>query len=251
MENEYFEQDNVEVEEPQPKKRNWLLPISILIAGVMIAGSLIYSVGKQSVAQKSSATSGGGNAVSSAKYGELPPLGGRDAVLGNPEAPVTFIEYGDYQCPFCGRFFNQVEPRLRDEYIKTSKVKMVFRNFQILGQESDAAGAASECAKDQGKFWAYHDELYTAETKDGRENNGNLNRDLFLMLAQNVGLDMTAFVSCLDNNKYIELVKKETADGQAMGLTGTPTSYINGEQVVGAQPYSVFKSVIDIALQKK
>lgn len=251
MENDYFEQDNVEVEEPQPKKGSWLLPISILIAGVMIAGSLIYSVGKQSVAQKSSATSDGGNAVSAAKYGELPPLGGRDAILGNPEAPVTFIEYGDYQCPFCGRFFKQVEPRLRDEYIKTSKIKMVFRNFQILGQESDAAGAASECAKDQGKFWAYHDELYKAETADGRENNGNLNRDLFLMLAQNAGLDMTAFVSCLDSNKYIELVKKETADGQAMGLTGTPTSYINGEQVVGAQPYSVFKSVIDIALQKK
>lgn len=251
MEDEYFEQENIESAAPS-KKGNWLLPISILIAGVMIAGSLIYSVGRNSITQnQKSSASGLGNEPSSAAYGKLPPIGGRDAILGNPEAPVTFIEYGDYQCPFCGRFFNQVEPRLRDEYIKTSKVKMVFRNFQILGQESDAAGAASECAKDQGKFWAYHDELYKAETADGRENNGNLNRDLFLMLAQNAGLDMTAFVSCLDSNKYIELVKKETADGQILGLTGTPTSYINGEQVVGAQPYSVFKSVIDIALQKK
>lgn len=250
MEEEYFEQENIESQE-QPKRGNWLLPISILIAGIMIAGSLIYSVGKQSVTQKSAATGDSGNTVSSAKYGEVPPLGGRDAVLGNPEAPVTFIEYGDYQCPFCGRFFHQVEPKLRDEYIKTSKVKMVFRNFQILGQESTNAAAASECAKDQGKFWAYHDELYKAETAEGQENSGNLNRDLFLMLAQNAGLDMTSFTSCLDSNKYVELVKQETANGQAMGLNGTPTSYINGEQVVGAQPYSVFKNVIDIALQKK
>lgn len=251
MENEYFEQENIKSQK-QSKRGNWLLPVSILIAGVMIAGSLIYSVGKQSIAQKSSTTGDSSTAVSSAKYDEVPPISGRDAILGNPEAPVTFIEYGDYQCPFCGRFFHQVEPQLRDEYIKTSKVKMIFRNFQILGQESTAAAAASECAKDQGKFWAYHDELYKAETADGQENNGNLNRDLFLMLAQNVaGLDMTSFVSCLDSNKHIELVKKETADGQSMGLNGTPTSYINGEQVVGAQPYSVFKNVIDIALQKK
>ncbi len=220
--------------EEQPKSGGWLLPVSIVIAGLMIAGS-VYYVGRQSVAQKPSTTSDGN----------------RDAVLGNLEAPVTFIEYGDYQCPFCGRFFHQVEPPLREEYIKTGKVKMVFRNFQILGDESTAAGAASECAKDQGKFWQYHDALYTAETADGKENNGNLNRDLFLMLGQNLGLDMTSFTACLDANKYGDLVIKETNAGKTMGLDGTPTSFINGEKVAGSQPYSVFKTVIDIALQKK
>lgn len=252
MENDYFEQEAAEMEKPQPKKTDWLLPISILIAGIMITGALIYSVGRNSITQnQKSSASGLDNDSSSAAYGKLPPLGGRDVVLGNPEAPVTLIEYGDYQCPFCGRFFNQVEPQLRDEYIKTSKVKMVYRDFSILGPESDAAAASAGCAKDQGKFWAYHDELFTAETKDAQENNGNLNRDLFLMLAQNAQLDMTAFVSCLDSNKYVEQVKKDTADGKTLGVSGTPTTYINGEQVVGAQPYSVFKSVIDIALQQK
>ncbi len=251
MEDEYFEQEAVDVEVSRPKKKDWLLPISILVAGVMIAGSLIYAVGSKSGGQNQGQTVVLGNNSAPAVSGQLPLVGNRDAILGDEKAPVTLIEYGDYQCPFCGRFFHQVESSLREEYIKTGKVRMVYRNFQILGAESIASGAAAECAKDQSKFWAYHDELYTAETKDNQENNGNLNRDLFLMLAQNVGLDMTAFTSCLDSNKYIEQVKKETADGQIMGLTGTPTTYINGEQVVGAQPYSVFKTVIDIALQKK
>lgn len=250
MDNEYFEEEVVEAEAPQPKKRDWLLPASILFAGVMIAGSLIYAVGSKSSGQKPSTITLGDNSPSAAS-GELPPVGNRDAVLGDAKAPVTFIEYGDYQCPFCGRFFHQVEPSLREEYIKTGKVKMVYRNFQFLGPESIAAGAAAECAKDQSKFWAYHDEIYKAETADGQENSGNLNRGLFLMLAQNVGLDMTAFTSCLDSNRYAEQVKKDTADAQTLGVNSTPTNYINGQQVLGAQPYSVFKNVIDIALQKK
>lgn len=250
--NEYFEEEVIEAEYVEPKKKDWLLPVSILIAGVMISGSLIYMVGSNSSGQKQkSQTIVLGDNPPPSPSGELPPVGGRDVILGDAKAPVTLIEYGDYQCPFCGRFFHEVEPPLRDEYIKTGKVKMVFRNFQFLGPESIASGAAAECAKDQSKFWAYRDAIYTAETADGHENSGNLNRDLFLMLAQNAGLDMTTFTSCLDSNKYAERVNKDTADGQTLGVNSTPTVYINGEKVIGAQPYSVFKNVIDIALQKK
>jgi protein-disulfide isomerase len=117
------------------------------------------------------------------------PLGARDVILGDPNAPVTFIEYGDYQCPFCARFFTDVEPLIRDQYVKTGKVKIIFRSYPFLGAESTAAAEAAECAKDQGKFWEYHDALYTAESQDGHENNGSMTRDLFLTLAQNLKLD--------------------------------------------------------------
>ncbi len=116
------------------------------------------------------------------------PLSDRDVILGDPNAPVTIIEYGDYQCPFCARFYTDVEQFIRDEYIASGKVKMVFRNYAFLGPESVAAAEAAECAKDQGKFWEYHDQLYEAENKDGREHNGNLAKDLFVQISEELGL---------------------------------------------------------------
>lgn len=222
----------------QNQQNIWTIPIAILIAGLIFSGS-IYYVRKNEAA--------GITLVKSSPD----TVSNHETILGDSKAPVTLIEYADYQCPFCGKFFNQIEPKLRDEYIKTGKLRMVYRDFSVLGAESDAAANASQCAEDQGKFWDYHDGLYMAESKDGKENNGNLNRDLFLMLAQSNGLDMTAFTNCIDSNKYIERIKQESKNGLAMGLPGTPTNYIDGKQVAGLQPYSVYKTLIDVALQKK
>lgn len=120
-------------------------------------------------------------------------LTSRDVILGDANAPVTVIEYGDYQCPFCELFYAQVQPAIEKQYVQTGKVKFVFRDFPFLGQESFEAGAAVECAKDVGKFWEYHNALYAAKTEDaqkygGGENDGFLNRDMFLNLAQKVGI---------------------------------------------------------------
>lgn len=117
----------------------------------------------------------------------------RDIILGDANAPVTVIEYGDYQCPFCELFSAKVQPLIKQQYVDTGKAKFVFRDFPFLGQESFDAGAAVECAKDQGKFWEYHDALYIAKTEDaqkygGGENDGFLNRDMFLNLAKKLGL---------------------------------------------------------------
>jgi len=236
----------------ETKSNTVFLPASILIAGVLIAGSVIYSAGRKTPNPVPQPT-GGNNppAVAGADLTKALAVGNRDVILGDAKAPVTLIEYGDYQCPFCGKMFTQVEPQLREEYIKTGKVKMVYRNFQFLGTESANAGASAECAKDQGKFWAYHDALYTAEIKDGSENNGNLNKTLFVKLAGDAGLDVPAFTSCYDSGKYTAQVEKDRTAAGAIGVNSTPTSYVNGQMVQGAQPYSAFKSVIDIALQKK
>jgi protein-disulfide isomerase len=132
-----------------------------------------------------------GTSTTKAKAGDPtpPPIDASDVILGDPNAPVTVIEYGDYQCPFCARFYTDIEPLIRDQYIKTGKVKMVFRNYPFLGPESTAAAEAVECAKDQGKYWEFHDALYAAEAIDGREHNNNLNRELFLTIAQDLKLN--------------------------------------------------------------
>ena len=225
-----------------PKENNFLLPASIIIAALMISGSVVYLV--------KSGNSGGNGKISAGDQTaqvakETPKISERDVVLGDPNAPVSFIEYGDYQCPFCGRFFEQVEPPLRDAYIKTGKVKMVFRNFAFLGPESLAAAEATECAKDQNAFWVYHDALYTAEIRDGKENNGNLIRDLFLKLANDLHLDANTFAACLDSKKYADQVEADVAHAQSLGVNSTPTTFINSKIFEGALPYAQFKAAID------
>ena len=234
------------------------LPVSIVLAALLISGSMIYLVSALNKNKAADAPLAGGGAAPKADYSALLKVGGRDVILGNPNAPVTLIEYGDYQCPFCGRFFQYTEPLIRENYVKTDKVRMVYRDLAFLGPESLAAGSAAECAKDQGKFWAYHDVLFTAEIADGQENNGNLTRDLFLKLASQAGLDAKAFTDCYDSKKYESVVKNETKTAQAAGVNATPTSFVNNVHISGAQPYdsagtdpqlTPFKRVIDQLLK--
>lgn len=225
--------------ETEPKRNDNFLAMSILIAAVVISGSLIYTAGGRPAAPASQ------QQAQVERGGTPPDVSDRDVILGEANAPVTLIEYGDYQCPFCARFFLQTEPLLRDEYIKTGKVRMVYRNLAFLGQESVDAAEATECAKDQGKFWQYHDALYTAEHADDVEGNGNLNRALFLKLAGEAKLDTGAFTECYDSGKYESVVNKQTQDAQSIGVNSTPTTFVNGEKVLGAQPYATFTALID------
>lgn len=250
-ENKTAEHEHREAPQEQQRPRDRFLPMSILIAAVIIGGSVVFAATRGGTAAPVAV--GQNPAPAPTVQAQVPPIGERDVVLGNPNAPVTLIEYGDYQCPFCGRMFSQVEPQLRTDYINTGKVKMVFRNFQFLGPESVAAGEAAECAEDQNKFWAYHDALYTAKVGDAAngEDDGFFSRAELLKLAQQVGLDTPSFTSCIDSNKYASQIQKDKTDASAIGVNSTPTSYVNGVQVLGAQPYSAFQTVIKAALQKK
>jgi protein-disulfide isomerase len=231
------------------KKSGYLLPMSILIAGIIISVAVIYSSGSKNSGNPAALTAQIVPQQNAAA--DVSGVSGRDVVLGNPNAPVTFVEYADYQCTFCSRFFEQTEPLIIKNYVDTGKVKFIFRNFQFLGPESAAAAEAAECAKDQNKFWQYHDALYGAELADGHENNGNLNRSLFLKLAGDVGLEQKSFAACIDGNKYADQIKKDASDAQAAGVNSTPTFFINGEKILGAQPYENFAAVIDNFLKTK
>jgi protein-disulfide isomerase len=231
---------------------NSFLASSILVAALIIGGSVIYAT-RANVPNSGEAGVPTNNAESGdAKIAREKALEitSRDVIAEDANAPVTIIEYGDYQCPFCVKFFNQTESLIRNDYIKTGKVKMIYRNFAFLGPESIAAAEAAECAKDQGKFWAYHDAIYKAEGVDGTEFNGNLNRELFVKLAGDTRMDTAKFAECFDGKKYEKTVEDEIAAAKVAGVDSTPSFFINGNQVKGAIPYSQFKTLIDAELAK-
>ncbi|MBI4085322.1 MAG: DsbA family protein [Candidatus Liptonbacteria bacterium] len=232
----------METGETVKKEKDYLLPASIIVAAVLISGAIIYLVGSSKGGNNQGGDSG---TISDSLKKETP----RDVILGEPNAPVTIIEYGDYQCPFCSRFFDTTERSIRENYVKPGKAKMVFRNFQFIGAESELAAQAAECAKDQGSFWAYHDAIYAAELRDGKENNGNLNKTLFVQIANDLKLNVNDFTSCYDSGKYVNQVKDDTSSGSSLGINSTPTLFVNGQVVKGALPYEQFQPIIENALK--
>lgn len=239
----------------EPEKKDKFLPVSIVIAAVVIGGSIVFATLYHPAAPSPSGNAGASvqQPAATLSAADIMKLGPRDAILGNPNAPVTFIEYGDYQCPYCGLFFSQTENQIIQTYVTAGKVKMVFRNYPFLGAESTAAALAAECAADQNKLWAYHDALYQAKVNDvakgGSEDDGFFTRTLFLSIAQKLNLDLPTFTSCIDNNKDASIVTADVNNASAAGVNSTPTFFINGTQILGAQPYAQFQQAIDAALK--
>ncbi|MBR9678873.1 MAG: DsbA family protein [Nanoarchaeota archaeon] len=166
-----------------------------------------------------------------------------DAVKGDENAPVTIIEFSDFECPFCARFYAQTLPDIQREYVDTGKVKLVFRDFP-LGFHANAqkASEAAECANEQGNFWEMHDKLFEEGVSGGVTS--------FKQYASDLGLNTDTFNDCLDTGKYESEVQNDLSDGQSYGVSGTPAFFINGILVTGAQPFEVFKNVIDEELAK-
>ncbi len=161
---------------------------------------------------------------------------------GDENAPITMVEFADYQCPFCGRHFQQTQPQIDQTYLDAGQLRFGYINMAFLGQESIWAAEAAECAADQDKFWEYHDYLYNHQAG---ENQGAFNKDNLKQFAADLGLDATAFNDCLDTGKYTQLVQQDTQGAQSLGFRSTPSFLINGQTVVGAQPLTAFQQVID------
>ncbi len=163
-----------------------------------------------------------------------------DSVKGDPSAPVTIIEFSDYECPFCARFYSGALQQIETEYIDTGKVKMVFRDFPLSFHENaQKAAEAAELAGEQGKYWEMHDKLFDT---------GKLDIASLKQHAEDIGLDMAKFEAGLDSGEMAAEVQKDMNDGIAAGVSGTPAFFVNGKILVGAQPFSVFKAAIEEAL---
>jgi len=178
-----------------------------------------------------------------------------DPIIGNPDAPITIIEFTDFQCPFCARFHIQTLPLILEEYIDQGKVKLVIRDFPIQSIHPNAvpASVASECANEQGKAKEMHDKLFYNQNQWGEQETANA-LSLFSQYATEIQLDQETFDSCLTSGKYIEEIKKDLEDGRNYGVSGTPGFFIGNDQIgyvelKGAQPYDVFKKIIDAQLE--
>ncbi len=224
------------------QSNKFLIPAAIVLAGIVIAVAVVYSV--KSPSQNQNANTGN---EKTAALAALPEVSSGDFVLGDQNAPVTIVEYSDFQCPFCAKFFKETESTLREKYIKTGKVKFIYRNFAFLGQESLWAANAARCAGEQGKFWQYHDYLYSNQSA---ENQGAFNMDNLKSFAAALGIDKEKFNACLDAEKYTDLIQKETKAGGEAGVQGTPANFINGTLYPGALPAATFTQIIDNELNK-
>ncbi len=159
-----------------------------------------------------------------------------DPVLGPPDAPITIIEFSDYECPYCRSWHAQVFKRLVQEY--GNQVRFVYRDFPLSSIHPEAAPAAeaANCANEQGEFWAFHDRLFS---------NTELGQEIYLQYAAEIGLDMEKFTACVESGRYSEEVQADFQYASNLGVRSTPTFFINGLPVVGAQPYDVFQEVIE------
>ncbi len=166
---------------------------------------------------------------------------------GAADAPVTIIEFADFQCPMCKRFAETTGNQIEEEYVANDLVRIEFRNMAFIGPESVWAAEAAQCANDQGKFWEYHDKLFE---KQRGENSGGFSRDRLMRFAGELELDQEAFGECLDSHRHQQLVLDETEAAEAAGVNSTPWLFINGETVKGSQPFAVFQQVIEQKLEE-
>ncbi len=175
--------------------------------------------------------------------------------MGDPNAPITITEYSDFQCPFCGRFYQNTEKQFTEAFVNTGKVRFIYRSLGVfLGPESGRSAEAAYCAGDQEKFWEMHDIIF--ENQNG-ENKGAFEDRRLVAFAEAVGLEMTAFNDCFESGKYSALVEQDKVDGLAADVKATPSfvlTYTNakGEVITklieGAHPFDVFQREIEAAL---
>jgi protein-disulfide isomerase len=212
------------------------VPVSVVGAGAIIVvfgvilGSALFHEGsntKVSIPERTVSTQG--------------------RTLGSENARLTVEEYSDFQCPYCARAAEIMDPKIEEEYVADGRVKLVFHPVTIIGQESIWAAEAAECANDQGKFWDYHDKLF--ENQKG-ENQGAFSIDNLKRFAEELGLDTQTFNQCLDSHKHEDLVKAETEDALKKDIKATPTFIIGEQTVDGPGSYDDLKKVIEAELRK-
>ena len=174
-----------------------------------------------------------------------------DPVKGDVDAPVTVIEFSDFQCPFCSRFYTNTLAELEENYIDTGKVKLVYRDLPLTSIHPNAfpAHVAAECADEQDKFWDYHDMLFEKQAEWSRLSSDDLS-DKLLEYGTTIGLNTPNFESCLSSQEMEDEVNADLSDARTFGATGTPSFFIGNEKngyvkLIGAQPFTSFQRAID------
>tara|TARA_B100000674_G_scaffold456247_1_gene430704 strand:+ start:303 stop:953 length:651 start_codon:yes stop_codon:yes gene_type:complete len=163
-------------------------------------------------------------------------------MLGNPDAKITIVEFGDYQCTFCYKFHDETMKKINQEYIKTANVNFIYKDFPLNGEQSILASEASYCAQKQDKFWEYHDTLYN---NWGGENTGWITQNVLQGFAKDIGLNLDEFSQCLENSEYRQKVLDNEQFAREIGINATPSFLIFNDnelyRIIGAQPFDRFE----------
>lgn len=239
-------------------------PVSILIGSILISVSILMSGGAVQIKGFNNGATGTLPTASTLPTAAAPtePTSATvsmddDPVLGDKNAPVTIVEFSDYECPFCKRHFDTTYPQLKANYIDKGKVKLVFRDMPLSFHEPMATteAIAANCAREQGgdaAYWKLHDTMFSKTTSNGT----GLTKDQLNQFATEQGLNVDNFKSCVDSQKYKDEVVKDSTDGNSAGATGTPSfiigksgAQVSGKLIVGAQPYGAFQAEIDALLK--
>ena len=212
-----------------------------------ILGIIVISIIVGVVASMSSSTNETFDVDMTRTHGSISTAMG-SPILGDPLAPVTIVEFGDYQCHQCHNWFVNTKPMIMRDYIETGKVNLVFVDFAFLGKDSPKASQATYCADDQNMYWEYHNSLYNSQ--ESKIDSGWANSERLKAFAFNLNLDMELFNECLDSEKYSKRVQYNSQQARDNGVRGTPGFFIvdsdfNQKQISGAQPFSVFKKILD------
>ncbi|MBU0702426.1 MAG: thioredoxin domain-containing protein [Chloroflexi bacterium] len=168
--------------------------------------------------------------------------------LGNPDASVTIVEFSDYQCSFCARHLQETWPQLKAEFVDTGRVRYIFKDFPIINTHPQAVKAhqAARCAGEQEEYWAMHDRIFVGQSEWASRSDHTA---IFKGYAAELGLETAAFYTCLDSDRWASEINADLAEGAGLGVSGTPTFFINGYPLVGAQPYETFQYAIGLAEQ--
>jgi len=230
------------------------LPVAIVVASVLIAGSVIYATSSYKNYQTASLNNPSNN-VAEEQISVAKPATSDDHILGNKDAPVKIVEYSDLECPFC-KVFHQTMTKIMDEYGQSGKVAWVYRHFPLdqLHSKARNEARATECATAQGgnnAFWNFTNKLFEITPSNDGLDSTELPR-----IAEAIGLDKIQFTNCLASKKYDDRIAKNEQGGLDSGARGTPYSILftpNGSQIVinGAQSYEYVKTLIDKALAEK
>ena len=233
---------------PHNTKRSWLMLMVGLVAGLLVGLSLYpYIMPDTAVSAAAEAPAEAGEndqpvqkTVSRQGIMEVVVANARH-FNGDPDAPITLVEFADFNCGYCGKWAKETLPRIQEEYIDTGKVRMAYINYPVLGANSVTAAQATECAALQDSFWEYHDVLY--------QNQGiGYTPESLASLAEETGMDRSSFEQCLADFPEQAALDNDILLGQTLGIRGTPNFLINGTPITGAFPFEGFQQAIESAL---
>lgn len=215
--------------------KDYLIPLAIVLGSLAIGVAVVFT---QTSMPEDNVN---GEPTGTPEKADLPEVTEADHIRGNVDAPVTILEYSDFECPFCQRFEATVKQAM-EEY--GEQVRLVFRHFPLeMHDEAMPAALASECVFEQAGddgFWEFSDMIF--------EKQDQLGSDLYEKAASEIGVDMDTFRDCVESEKYLDKIEAQASGGRAAGVSGTPGSFVNGVELGGAAPYERLKSVIDSVL---